>query len=176
MQTKIHICFSTSNPDDVFIIPAHELRKNKNAQLNDGYILKRQYSDTGEEYWHENISVIIKKSFLVITHGKFVRDENQSDELNAVTYSHGFRAIDSLVYSYSAIVVDPSLINLDPFWTSSGIRTTQHNMYSYHLNSTYCEDRLDWEVFDSLDFWEILAPWLPKSKLRDKKIDQIIDN
>jgi hypothetical protein len=52
-------------------------------------------------------------------------------------------------------------------------------MYSYHVNEPeqmYIEDRLDYEVWQSLDLTDILKSYLTQSEIRDSKIDKILDN
>jgi hypothetical protein len=51
-------------------------------------------------------------------------------------------------------------------------------MYSYHVNEPkqeYQEWRLDYEVFDRLDFNKIFSLYLTTSDIRDNKIDTLLD-
>lgn len=52
-------------------------------------------------------------------------------------------------------------------------------MYSYHVTidgeHKYTEDRLDYEVYDSLNLTKILSKYLPLSDVRDSIIDEIIN-
>jgi hypothetical protein len=49
-------------------------------------------------------------------------------------------------------------------------------MYSYHINEPeqrYTEDRLDYEVFESLNLNKILANYLTKADIRDSKLEDL---
>jgi hypothetical protein len=49
-------------------------------------------------------------------------------------------------------------------------------MYSYHVNEpeqVYLQDRLDYEVWESLDLNKILVKYLTLSDIRNNKIEEL---
>lgn len=181
MQTKIHIvnCLDT---DTLRVIKEHELKKNKTPQLNDGYILEKEWFDD-DTYDLREIPVVIQQTFLVITKGEFIRNDKNSSELNAYYMSGGFNQINRLAYSYSVNVIlcdgNWTLYENDLVYSKSGIKSTRSDMYSYHVNEPeqmYLEDSLDYEIWQSLDLVEILKAYLTQAEIRDNKIDKILNN
>jgi hypothetical protein len=180
MQTKIHIVeFTESNT--IRIIQDHELKKNK-TPYQDDYILEKEWFDDGE-YSFKEIPVLIKQTFLVITKGHFIKNDQDSSKLNAYYISGGFKQVNRLAYSYSVNVIlcngNWTLYENDLVYSEAGIKSTKFDMYSYHRNEPeqiYLEDRLDYEVWDSLNFYEILKTYLPVSDIRDNRIDKLLDN
>ena len=170
MTTKIHI---VDCQGQLKIIQSHELK--------DGCIKIRHYEDDGDSYYDEPVKVDIKETFLVITNGQFIRNHEDKSKLNACTMSGGFGQINRLAYSYSVVVMKHTghgkVWESDMIYSYAGIRATQFDMYSYHVNSPeqkYTESRLDYEVFDSLNLTKILAKYLTKSDMRDSVIDDIL--
>ena len=170
MTTKIHI---VDYQGQIKIIQSHELK--------DGCIKIRHYDDYEDSYYDEPVKVTIKETFLVITKGQFIRNDEDKSKLNACTMSGGFGQINRLAYSYSVVVMTYTghgkVWESDMIYSNAGIRATQFDMYSYHVNSPeqkYTESRLDYEVFDSLNLTKILAKYLTKSDMRDSVIDDIL--
>jgi len=174
MKTKIHI---VECEDTLKII--------KDYQIKDGCINIRHYDDyDGEEgYYSEKVPVTILNTFSVITKGEFIRDENDKSKLNACNMDGGFGRINRLGYSYSVVVIynagsTSNLWKSDLIYSDAGIKSTRFDMYSYHVNEpekSYTEDRLDYEVFESLNLTKILSKYLTKSHIRDSIIDDILD-
>jgi hypothetical protein len=170
MTTKIHI---VDCQGQLKIIQSHELK--------DGCIKIRHYDDYEDSYYDEPVKVTIKETFLVVTKGQFIRNDEDKSKLNACTMSGGFGQINRLAYSYSVVVMTYTghgkVWESDMIYSDAGIRATQFDMYSYHVNSPeqkYTESRLDYEVFDSLNLTKILAKYLTKSDMRDSVIDDIL--
>jgi hypothetical protein len=151
-------------------------------EIKDGKIKIRHY-DEWDDYYIESHPVAIKKTFLVFTNAKFIRNDKKDVELNAYYMWGGFGQVNKLAYCYSVHVIDISnssyqLYESNCFWSDSGIASTNFNMYSYHDNEPkqeYQEWRLDYEVFDRLDFNKIFSPYLTTSDIRDNKIDTLLD-
>ena len=126
--------------------------------------------------------VKIKETFSVITSGQFIRNYEDSSKLNACTISSGgMREINRLAYSYSVVVMEYTgrgkVWESDLIYSDAGINPTRFDMYSYHVNEPeqiYLEDRLSYEVYDSLDFTKILSKYLNTSFIRNSKIDDIL--
>jgi len=180
MQTKIHIVHCQDS-DTLRIIQDHELKKNK-TPYQDGHILVREWFED-DSYGYREVPVTIQQTFLVITKGEFIRNDQKSSKLNAYYMSGGFAEVNRLAYSYSVSVIlcdgNYTLYENDLVYSKSGIKATTGSMYSYHVNEPeqrYIEDRLDYEVWQSLDLTEILKSYLTQSEIRDSKIDKILDN
>jgi len=170
MTTKIHI---VDCKGQIKIIQSHELK--------DGCIKIRHYGDDGDSYYDEPTPVTIKETFLVKISAEFIRNDEDKSKLNACTMSGGFGEVNRLAYSYSVVVMTYTghgkVWESDMIYSYAGIRATQFDMYSYHVNSPeqkYTESRLDYEVFDSLNLTKILAKYLTKSDIRDSIIDDIL--
>jgi hypothetical protein len=168
MHTKIHI---VDYEGILKIIQSHELR--------DGCIKIRHY-EGDDDYYDEPTPVTIKETFLVITKGEFIRDYNDTSKLNACTMSGGFGQINRLAYSYSVVVMNNpgrgKVWQSDLIHSSSGIRETRFDMYSYHFNEPeqrYDESRLDYEVFESLNLTKIFSKYLTKADMRDSKLEDL---
>jgi hypothetical protein len=177
MTTKIHIV-EIRHPGESTLKLVHdnELVSGKSR------IKVRHYEDDGDSYYNELVPVIIKQTFLVMTYGKFIRNGQDSSKLNACTMSGGFGQINRLAYSYSVTIINHSskgkIWESDLIYSDAGIKATQFDMYSYHVNEPeqrYTEDRLDYEVFESLNLTKILGNYLPKADVRDSVIDDILN-
>lgn len=160
-----------------------ELKIIHDHELKNGCIKVRHYEDDGDSYYDENVVVKIKETFLVITQGQFIRNYKDSSKLNACTMSGGFSQVYRLAYSYSVVVMTHTgrgkVWESDCIYTDAGIRATQFDMYSYHVNEPeqrYDESRLDYEVFESLNLHKILSKYLPKAIVRDSVIDNILND
>lgn len=170
MTTKIHI---VDCEGQLKIIQSHELKN--------GCIKIRHYDDYEDSYYDEPVKVTIKETFLVVANGQFIRNDEDKSKLNACTMSGGFGQINRLAYYYSVVVMKYTghgkVWESDMIYSDAGIRATQFDMYSYHVNSPeqkYTEYRLDYEVFDSLNLTKILSKYLTKSDMRDSIIDDIL--
>lgn len=171
MTTKIHI-----------VDCGGELQIIQDHQLKNGCIKVRHY-EGDDDYYDENVVVEIKETFLVMTQGNFIRNYEDSSKLNACTMSGGFGQVNRLAYSYSVVIMTYTFFRVqrytsDCIYTDAGIRPTQFDMYSYHVNEPeqkYTESRLGYEVFDSLNLHKILSKYLPKAVVRDSVIDNILN-
>lgn len=170
MNTKIHIVDCQGI-----------LKIVQSDDIEGGCIKVRHYEDDGDSYYDEPVPVKIKETFLVITQGHFIRNYEDSSKLNARTMSSGgMREINRLAYSYSVVVMEYSsrgqLWESDLIYSDAGIRPTQFDMYSYHVNEPvqeYTEWRLEWEVFESLNLNKILANYLTKADIRESKLEDL---
>jgi hypothetical protein len=64
----------------------------------------------------------------------------------------------------------------DLIYSDAGIKPTRFDMYSYHINEPeqrYTEDRLDYEVFESLNLNKILVKYLTKADIRNSKLEDL---
>lgn len=181
MTTKIHIV-ELGEPGNSYLKVVHDNELVAGESLCSWGIRVRHYEDDGDSYYNEFVSATIKSSFLVMTHGQFIRNGNDTSKLNACTMSGGFGQINRLAYSYFVTVINIGTIRgkmweSDLVYSDVGIRATNFDMYSYHFNEPeqrYDESRLDYEVFDSLNLTKILSKYLPKSDVRDSVIDDIL--
>ncbi len=153
----------------------------KSDDLKNGCIRIRHYDDYEDSYYDEMVPVIIKQSFLVITNGQFIRNDSDTSKLNACTMSGGFGQINRLAYSYSVVVMTYTghgkVWESDVIYSDAGVKSTQFDMYSYHVNDPeqkYIEWRLDYEVFEFLDLNKIFGKYLSKIDVRDSKIDDLL--
>ena len=174
MTTKIHIvnCGGQSK-----IIQSHELK--------DGCIKIRHYEDEddSDSYYDEPTPATIKHTFLVKLTAEFIRNDKDNSKLNACTISRGFAEVDRLAYSYSVVVMaytgNGKVWESDLIYSNAGIRATNFDMYSYHVNEpekVYCESRLTYELFESLNLYKILSKYLPKADVRDSVIDNLLSD
>ncbi len=172
MNTKIHI------------VDCQGLLKIvQSDDIEGGCIRVRNYEDDGDSYSDEPVPVTIKETFLVITQGHFIRNYEDKSKLNARTMSGGgMREIGRLAYSYSVVVMTSLIDTRGQVWESdliysdAGIRPTQFDMYSYHVNEPvqeYTEWRLEWEVFEALNLTKILANYLTKADIRESKLEDL---
>lgn len=187
MQNRIYIV-KYCNPDGTSIenstnkiIQASHLKdvtKTRNGVF--GKIELKFWEDDGDSYSIDLQPVKVQHTFVVITSGEFIRNSNNDSTLNAYTISGGFGQINRLAFQWSATIVEvdggSSLWESNMIWTDSGIRATRFDMYSYHVNQPekeYTEDRLHWEVWQSLDLENLLSSYLQLSDLRDAKLDKL---
>ena len=169
MNTKIHI---VDCEGILKIVQSHHIK--------DGCIKVRHY-EGDDDYYDEPTPVTIKETFLVITKGEFIRNYEDSSKLNACTMSSGgMGEINRLAYSYSVVVIEYSsrgkLWESDLIYSDAGINPTRFDMYSYHINEPeqrYTEDRLDYEVFESLNLNKILVKYLTKADIRNSKLEDL---
>lgn len=148
--------------------------------IEGGCIRVRHY-EGDDDYYDESTPVTIKETFLVITQGHFIRNYEDKSKLNARTMSSGgVGEINRLAYSYSVVVMEYSshgqLWESNLIYSDAGIRPTQFDMYSYHVNEPvqeYTEWRLEWEVFESLNLTKILANYLTKADIRASKLEDL---
>lgn len=146
------------------------------------YKIKKRYFDEDDDPSYYDEFVNIKHTFKVITSGEFILNDNDDSELNAYNISAGMGQVNRLAYAYSATVLiivgkTNKFWNNDVVYTESGVKETIFDMYSYHVNEPkkmYLEDRLPYEVYDSLDFTKILSNYLDKSFIRNDKINNIL--
>lgn len=142
--------------------------------------IKVRHYDDIDDYYDEYQEVKVLDTFVVMTKGEFIRDTHDSSSLNACTMSGGFGQINRLAYSYSVNIIKGNakgkLWESDLYYTESGIKSTQFDMYSYHVNEPkkrYNEDSLDFEVFDSLNLNNIFNEYLSTSDKRDNKLEDL---
>lgn len=145
-----------------------------------GKIEIKLWEDDGDSYSTSLQPVRVEHTFVVITSGEFIRNSNDHSALNAYTISAGFNQVNRLAFVWSATIIEVdgsrSLWESNMIWTDSGIRATTFDMYSYHVNQPeqeYTEDRLEWEVWQSLDLETLLSSYLQVSDLRDAKLDKL---
>jgi hypothetical protein len=180
MQTEISVVeFLDSNgkllePLTRKIVEKNIIKDIKEKPIAHGYLEIKHYDDY-DSYYIEHQPVHIKENFIVITNGKFIFNENRPYEMSV-----GFPEINHLAYQWSATILlkkSYRLYNTDVVWSDSGISTTKFDMYSYHSgfgdSISYQEERLDWEVWKSLDLNKILSKWLTKSDIRDSKLGDL---
>lgn len=190
MQTKVHIveyCDDSGNPLEpaiVKIITADKLTKDiETIKLphKPGFFgtIKIQHYDEWDNPYTTNQLVHIKDTFIVITKGHFILNDSDKSPLNAYNMSTGGFGVNHLAYSYLVNVVilgTHMLWESDLIYTESGMKMTQFDMYSYHLNEPkqhYIEGRLDWEVWQSLDLVKIFSKYLPKEEIRDNTLTRL---
>ena len=196
MQTKVHIveyCDDSGKPLEpaiVKIITADKLtkdiestkfhRKGAKPGLNNYFgTIKIQHYDQWDDPYTTTQLVHIKDTFIVITKGHFILNDLDSSELNAYNMSTGGFGVNHLAYSYLVNVVSwgtHKLWESDLIWTESGMKMTNFDMYSYHLNEPeqhYTEERLDWEVWQSLDLVKIFSKYLPQDEIRDNTLTRL---
>jgi hypothetical protein len=169
MTTKIHIVDCQG-----------ELKIIKSHQLKGGCIKVCHYDDDGESYY-ESLPATIKKTFLIKITAEFIRNDEDNSKLNACTMSGGFGQVNRLAFSYSVVAMTytgrSKVFESDLIYSDAGIRATNFDMYSYHFNEpeqVYDDERLAYEVFDSLNLYKIFARYLPKADVRDSVIDDIL--
>ena len=140
----------------------------------------RHYDDNGDDYYDEYQEVKVLDTFVIMTKGEFIRDDNDKSTLNACTMSGGFGKINRLAYSFSINVIKwntkAKIWESDLYFTKSGISATRFDMYSYHISGDkkeYTEDRLDWEVFENLNLNKIFSEYLTISDKRDNKLEEL---
>jgi hypothetical protein len=140
----------------------------------------RHYGDNGDDYYDEYQEVKVLDTFVIMTKGEFIRDDNDKSTLNACTMSGGFGQINRLAYSFSINVIKwntkAKIWESDLYFTKSGISATRFDMYSYHISGDkkeYTEDRLDWEVFENLNLNKIFSEYLTISDKRDNKLEEL---
>ena len=191
MQTKVHIvkyCDDSGKPLEpaiVKIINADRLTKDiENIKLPRtkpgffGTIRIQNYDEWGDPYITNQL-VHIQDTFIVITHGHFILNDIDTSPLNAYNMSSGGFSVNHLAYSYLVNVVSwgtHKLWESDLIYTESGMKMTQFDMYSYHLNEPeqhYTEERLDWEVWESLDLVKIFSKYLPQDEIRDNTLTRL---
>ena len=193
MQTKVHIveyCDSSGKPLQpaiVKIITADKLTKDietmklphkGNKPGFFGTIKEKQYDDWGDPYTTTKV-VCIKDTFIVITKGHFILNDLDDSKLNAYNMSTGGFGVNHLAYSYLVNVVSwgtHKLWESDLIYSESGMKMTRSDMYSYHVNEPdkkYIEERLDWEVWDSLDLVKIFSKYLPQDEVRDNTLTRL---
>jgi hypothetical protein len=176
MQTKIHIVEfidSDGKPDGTRrIIESHKLKNN--------HISVKHYDDYDDCYYTELQKVRVLHTFIVVTRGRFIINDSDSSKLNAYRAYAGLGNVSRLSYTWSAHIVNykegGEMWDTDLIWSDSGIRSTRFDMYSYHVNEPeqrYLKDRLDYEVWDSLDLNKILAKYLTLSDIRNNKIEEL---
>jgi hypothetical protein len=181
MITTIHIVENSNG--ELEIVDSSRLKGGEpvRKKIISYTIRKRYFDEDGELSYYDDI-VDIKHTFKVITSGEFILNDNDSSNLNAYNMSSGLGQISKLAYAYSATILmivgrTNKLWNSDVVYTESGIKETRFDMYSYHVNEPkqiYLEDRLSYEVYDSLDFTKILSKYLNMSFIRNSKIDDIL--
>ena len=140
-----------------------------------GYLHYKQWEDD-DYYTITEQPVRILDTFTVITNGHFIRNTKETG-LNAYKTSRGFREISGLLYSASVMIVKSSesdtLSGYDVVWSGCELKSTQFNMYSYHLDGEYQDNLLDLEIFQSLDLNTILKDYLYKSDIRNSKLEDL---
>lgn len=129
------------------------------SELNDkGKYCHRYYDSEYNNMTSEWLDIKIDREYLLNIHAEFMLDKDD----HALHYNRGFREIYGLGYFYSVVLYDnTSGYNV---WEShiihkeNGIRCTNFDMYSYHLNDPfrYLSDQIEYEVYQSLDLKKIL--------------------
>jgi len=177
MITTIHIVENSNG--ELEIVDSSKL---KGGGPSHSYTIRKRYFDEDGESSYYDEFVNIKHTFKVITSGEFILNDNDTSNLNAYNMTSGLGQINKLAYAYSATILiivgtTNKLWNNDVVYTESGIKETRFDMYSYHVNEPkqrYLEDRLPYEVYDNLDFTNILSKYLSTSFIRNSKIDEIL--
>ena len=178
MQTKIHIVEYLDvddkpvQPQTRRIIQSHKL---KNEHIN-----VKHYDEYSDSYYSEMQKVRVLHTFILVTKGHFILNDCDSSNLNAYRAYGGFGTISRLSYTWSAHIITykegGEMWDTDLIWSDSGIRSTRFDMYSYHVNEqeqVYLQDRLDYEVWESLDLNKILVKYLTLSDIRNNKIEEL---
>jgi hypothetical protein len=144
-----------------------------------GYIHSKEWIDDDDFIFNKHQVKTIDSFCLSIT-AEFIRDQENTSELNAYYISPGgFGNINRLAYHWSASIFEipysSSYFDSYLVWSKNGIKSTNFDMYSYHVNlgskSKYVEDNLCFEVYESIDLHEILQDYLYKSDIRDSKLN-----
>jgi len=190
MQTKVHIveyCDDSGNslePAIIKVVNADVLTRDiETTKLPKkpgffGTIKIKNYDEWDDPYTTTQL-VHIRDTFIVITKGHFILNDFDSSPLNAYKMSTGGFGVNHLAYSYLVNVVSwgtHKLWESDLIYSESGIRMTNFDMYSYHLNEPeqhYIEERLDWEIWESLDLVKIFSKYLPTDEVRDNKLNNL---
>ena len=193
MQTKVHIveyCDDKGNPLEpsiVKIITADKLTKDIETMKlphkgnKPGFFgtIKIQHYDQWDDPYTTTQLVRVKDTFIVITKGHFILNDLDDSKLNAYNMSTGGFGVNHLAYSYLVNVVSwgtHKLWESDLIYTESGMKMTRSDMYSYHQNEPekmYIEERLDWEVWQSLDLVKIFSKYLPQDEIRDNTLNKL---
>lgn len=149
-------------------------------QVKDGHISIKHYDDYDDGYYYVKQRVRVLHTFIVVTKGHFILNDSDSSNLNAYRTYAGFGNISRLSYTWSAHIITykegGEMWDTDLIWSDSGIRSTRFDMYSYHVNEpeqVYLQDRLDYEVWESLDLNKILVKYLTLSDIRNNKIEEL---
>lgn len=187
MQTKVHIveyCDDSGKPLEpaiVKIITADKLTgdietiKLPHRPHFFGTIKIKHYDQWDDPYTTTQL-VRVKDTFIVITKGHFILNDLDDSKLNAYNMSTGGFGVNHLAYSYLVNVVSwgtHKLWESDLIYSESGMKMTRSDMYSYHVNEPekkYIEERLDWEVWQSLDLVKIFSKYLPQDEVRDNTL------
>ena len=176
MQTKIHIVEFIGSDGK-----AEQTRRIiKSHQLKNEHISVKHYDDYDDSYYTELQKVRVLHTFILVTKGHFILNDSDSSKLNAYRAYGGFGSISRLSYTWSAHIITykegGEMWETDLIWSDSGIRSTRFDMYSYHVNEpeqVYLQDRLDYEVWESLDLNKILVKYLTLSDIRNNKIEEL---
>ena len=176
MQTEIHI--ARLEDGSFSIIEDCEIKRAGKNTLTRQH--RHEYGDDGEFYsYDEWVPVEIEESFSVIAIAAFIRNPSDKSALNACTARTG-TGTNHLMYSYSVTIIEShgsrNVYESDCVYSESGIRPTDFNMYSYHVNEpeqTYTEYRLEYEAYQKIDFTKALAKYLTTSDLRDAALKNI---
>ena len=176
MQTKIDIVEFIDSDGK----PEQTRRIVESHQVKDGHISIKHYDDYDDGYYYEKQRVRVLHTFIVVTKGHFILNDSDSSNLNAYRAYAGFGNISRLSYTWSAHIITykegGEMWETDLIWSDAGIRSTRFDMYSYHVNEpeqVYLQDRLDYEVWESLDLNKILAKYLTLSDIRNNKIEEL---
>ncbi len=176
MQTKIHIVEFIDGDGK----PEQTRRIVGSGQLKNGHINVKHYDDYDDSYYTELQKVRVLHTFILVTKGHFILNDSDSSKLNAYRAYGGFGSISRLSYTWSAHIITykegGEMWETDLIWSDSGIRSTRFDMYSYHVNEpeqVYLQDRLDYEVWESLDLNKILVKYLTLSDIRNNKIEEL---
>lgn len=194
MQTKVYIVeYSDGSGNSISPITRkiilsneliHKLSPGVRPVSNTGNFyanIKVRHYDDIDDYYDEYQEVKVLDTFVIMTKGEFIRDDNDKSDLNACTMSGGFGQINRLAYSYSVNIIKwdgkSKIWESDIYFTKSGISATRFDMYSYHFRvdekQKYTEDRLDWEVFENLDLNKIFSEYLTISDKRNNKLEEL---
>jgi hypothetical protein len=162
---KIHIVSDTKT-NEQFIVNDYDIK---------GGLIKTKhwsYDDCSEGFMeHVSRDIKVEYTFLVNITAEFAITP---DGINAYTSNRGFRSVNGLMYFYSVVIVesfsDHSLYESNLVHSESGIKTTNHDMYSYHLNEPfrYLNSQILYEVENGLDFKQILTRYLRPTKKADE--------
>ena len=176
MQTKIDIVEFIDSDGK----PEQTRRIVESNQVKDGHISIKHYDDYDDGYYYEKQRVRVLHTFILVTKGHFILNDSDSSKLNAYRAYGGFGSISRLSYSWSAHIITykegGEMWETDLIWSDAGIRSTRFDMYSYHVNEpeqVYLQDRLDYEVWESLDLNKILVKYLTLSDIRNNKIEEL---
>lgn len=137
----------------------------KDYQVVNGKVKVRTYV-SDDDYEDEYVSVEIDKTYFFEIIAKFIMN-SEKDNKSPMFRSMGMCNLNHFAYTYSVQLIEhigsQTVYSDEPFYSKSGIGTSDFGMYSYHhfndkKEIVYENERLAYEVECSLDLKQILLP------------------